>query len=228
MTRQVLALLAFGSLAGIVSAATIVEGFEGLSAGANIPAWAGGGGFLVPGTVGTYTFASGVQLVAPIPNSNIGQNGEGDVLIGDSRLGSASWGLGSNGSITTGAFGTAYLGWNSSTDASFFTLRVPSAASMVGAFVEPCGGCGNGLVTMSVFNSSMTLLGSTTLGSGTWNTNFISLSIPNISFIRFSGEFLVLDNFTFSNSTATPEPSTWMLTAAGAGLVLIRRLRVRR
>ena len=84
------------------------EGFEGLSAGSNIPFSSIHTGFLEPGSVNIYhcECESGLRLLDPIPN----QDG---VLIGDFTLNAGvSWDLGSNGVINDAGDlpgGSAYL-----------------------------------------------------------------------------------------------------------------------
>jgi len=113
------------------------ESFEGLSAGTNIEVWSSDSAFLVPGVSGPYTVSSGVTLTAPIPNPT----GSGGVLIGDFALGSATWGLGAYGTVSSADVpsGTAYMGLNSTSSGSFIEFTFPSDMLMVGAFVDSYG-----------------------------------------------------------------------------------------
>ncbi len=64
--------------------------------------------YLIPGVSSPFTFASGVTLTAPIPNSNSG------ALVGDFSIRSADWGVLSNSVVSSSdvSDGTAYLGFS--------------------------------------------------------------------------------------------------------------------
>lgn len=106
------------------------------------------------------------MLTSPIPNPNVVT---GDVLSGAFARGNSTWGLGGNGTLTSGSQvpnGTAYTGLNFDNDTTFMKFTLPADASMVGADVDVCGtSCTvqTNLVTMTVFSAGGTNLGSTTI-----------------------------------------------------------------
>jgi len=218
---------------GAFGPTAVVESFEGLSVSPNLvnPF----DGFLNPGVLGPFTFASGVTLTEPIPNVS----GNAVLLIGDFALGSASFGLGTNGVVlaSTVPFGSAYMGLN--TTGRFIEFTFSSDMIRVGAFVtadqsftEPP----RPPITISAFDASGALLETTSVPRvdvSQWGSNFLGIEdISGIRRIRFQTEVLttggslvpgpfVLDGLTFEASAAPiiPESSTMLLLGSGlAGL----------
>jgi len=197
---------------GAFGSGAVVESFEGLSAGPNIPLVDPSFGFFNPATVGPFTFGSGVTFTNPVPNPPLG-NG---VVIGDFSLGIATFGLTTGGVITSAAnvpFGSAFMGLNSNAPGPIeFTFA--SDMLNVGGYVS---GLPGGVVTLTAYDAGNNLLESTTVATvpvGSWPTNFIGLQrSEGIRRIELNASTLVLDGLTFE---AIPEPST--LTLAGLGL----------
>ena len=71
----------------------IVESFEGLSPGPNIPQEPVDTGFFKPGVNGPFTFPSGVKLTGPIPNVSFNGVSVGDFAIGPAPFSLAKMGL---------------------------------------------------------------------------------------------------------------------------------------
>jgi hypothetical protein len=223
----VIALLTMGTVPGLAHAATIgagafgseasVESFEGLEPGPNVTLFPGTGQF-EPGVIADYTFASGVTLTTPIPNPGLA----GGVFVGDFSIGSAEFGLGSNGIITAAdvPFGSAYMALNNTSSAQpYIEFTFASDMFRVGAYVTgPAAGEGGsaGFVTMEVFDGFGTLLESTTIANvnvTSWSNNFIGIErAEGIQMVRFSDSFEALDGVTFE---AIPEPNTALLLASG-------------
>jgi hypothetical protein len=215
-----------------VLASASVEGFEGLTPGLNNPnpAWGGGTGYMAVGALTSFAFASGVSYTAPVPNPDATTFNGGGGLVGDSAIGPASWGLGGNGAISTGLFGTAYFGCDGPSSC-IATFTFASLQSSVGAYADVAsGGNFTNLVTENAYDIHGMPLGTATISGvpvANWGTNFINVNAPGISYVTFTGDFYVLDNLTFSSST-TPEPGTLLLFGSGlAGLASLLRRRVR-
>jgi hypothetical protein len=125
-----------------------------------------------------------------------------------------AWGL-------QGTNGNQFLGFNG--DPYSETLTFVSPVDSFSADFASSGGSSDGTITLSAFNGS-TLLGSTTgtLGSiNTWST--LSLSLPGINTITWSGAGTGfhpygVDNINF---TSSPVPEAGSLTLFGLGLVLL-------
>lgn len=204
---------------------TLVQGFEGYSAGLNIPS--SGGGYLDPGTVGPFTFTSGVVLTGPIPNA-----GRTDgVIIGDFSIGDATFGLGGYGSITSAAdvpFGDAYFALDDTSATGPIVIDLASDMERVGAYVTALGDD----IFMEAYNSSDVLLDSVSISSvdvSLWSTNFIGIAASGISYVTFNSDFIVMDDFKFENGdTVIPEPASMTLFGLGLGGFVIRRIRKRK
>jgi hypothetical protein len=97
--------------------AKIVESFENIGETPNSPPAIFDDyadlGFLQPGYLSAYRFASGVRLLEPAPNDG---EDNGEVLVGDfDRPTGPTWGLDGNGSVETAddvPDGSAYIGRN--------------------------------------------------------------------------------------------------------------------
>ena len=211
-----------------------VEGFEGLSPAANSPQVVGTG-FLKPGVIGPFTFASGATLTGPVPNPGLGMGAVG-VLVGDFSLGASGFGLGENGRIDSAndvPHGTAFIALNAHPGPIEFTF--PFDLIRVGAFEAGDAG----FVTLSAFDASGRLLETLTLAKSSeahWTTTFIGLEnaagIRKVTFTDSTSNTgfnaLVLDDLTFEPlAAAVPEPPSILLVAA-AVMTLAACLRLRR
>ena len=179
------------------AAISVVESFEGLVAGPNNPQSPGFGEFS-PGAVSAFAFGSGVALTAPIPNPGEGSNG---IVVGDWSKGDASFGLGSNGAITSASdvpAGNSYLFVDAAAASSGpVGLTFSRAVGAVGAFVTANGGTS---ITLKAFDAAGTLLDTVTIPAVArtlWTAKdasaFIGLKAPGIRRVEFRGDFLVMD-----------------------------------
>jgi hypothetical protein len=216
---QILCGLAIGSMGfasvigpGAFTGAAVTEGFEGVTNTPNSPQSLGTGFFAI-GALSTYTFGSGLQFTSPVPNPEHPIIGGGGPVIGDFSVGFAAFGC-CGGGINAALGGSAYFGEDSNGGAWTFVL--PVTALQVGVFYAS-----NAPITMSVFNSTHTLLDSLTLPASTaanWSTAFLGLQDPGITSVTFSTtSFAVLDNLEFQ----VPEPSSAGLAFAGLSALLI-------
>lgn len=77
--------------------------------------------------------------------------------------------------------------------------------------------------TIAIYNSSNVLLESLTLenGSNLVDPGFhgFSRNSADISFVRFSNEYIGIRDITVGGSAVIPEPASWALLIAGFGLV---------
>ena len=206
----------------------IVESFEGLSPGPNIPQ-SQNLAFFKPGVNGPFTFNSGVTLTGPIPNA-LPPSAVG-IPVGDFSLGPAVFGLGDNGLIASAndvPDGSAYLALNSHPGPIEFTFT--SDVFRVGALVAggTAFGMGPGFSTLSAFDASGKLLETvsvTKVNVSSWSSNFAGLQTDSgIRKISFSDSDagrnpLVLDRLTFE---PVPEPTTWLVIAVGLLCVAFR------
>jgi hypothetical protein len=212
--------IGFGAFGG----GAVMESFEGLSAGLNIPLLSLGSGYLGPGSVSSYTFGSGATLTGPIPNPEFG------VVIGDFTIGTpAAFSLQGNGDVSSAAvvpFGSAYMGLDAESGVLLVEFTLPTDVLRVGAFVTGIPG----MVTIEVLNASDVVLETYSIASvvvGSWGINFLGIETAGIRKVRFSGEGIVLDKLTFETGAASapiPEPSTMLLLGSGlVGLVAWRK-----
>jgi Ca2+-binding RTX toxin-like protein len=172
------------------------EGFEGLNAGANIPFSGTFTGFLVPGSVSVFQFASGLRLIDPIPNGN-------NVLIGDFALSPlVTWGLGTSSVDDAGdvAFGSAYLGRNDPSG-GMTTFSFNEDVYLVGAYVTGVDGSHN---RIAAYDASGRLISAASIRSvivADWDTNYIQvMSKKPIAKVVFTGDFQIIDNVQFDTS----------------------------
>jgi hypothetical protein len=191
--------------ASAFGAGATVESFEGLSAGLNITS--ASGGYLNPGINTSFTFVSGVTLTNPIPNPGIGRG----VIVGDFSIGSASFGLASNGSISSSSDvldGSAYIAIDRPSAAGPMEFTFSAPVLRVGGFVTS----GGQDITLSAYDIANVLLESISISSvnvSDWKNNFLGLqNSAGIAKITFSSDYLVLDKLTFeSGVTAVPTPA---------------------
>jgi hypothetical protein len=194
-----------------------VESFEGLSAGPNITQPYASYGYLEPGVVSPFTFASGVTLTSPIPNPGIGTG----VIIGDWAIGSSGFGLGSNGSVSAADVpsGTAYIALDDPATSGPMEFTFASDVFSVGALVTAASGD----ITLSAFDSLGNPLGTASVASvyvTNWGSNWLGFaSGTGIRKVQFNGDFLVLDDLTFDGVSPIPAPGAVVLGLLGTGLV---------
>jgi hypothetical protein len=199
---------------------TILESFEGIVVGPNVGPSAFG--YLIVGTVGPYTFPTGVILTQPIPGAFT------RILSGDFARGVAPWDLGNNGRVGAAnvPLGTAYLGLNNLSPGTipFVEFVFPNDVLRVGALVDAAAGGGqNNMITMTVLDVNSVVLESFTIAGtpvANWGNNFIGLQQSGIRRVRFSGDFEILDGLRWEAAgAAIPEPGT--LTLLGIGLAVL-------
>jgi hypothetical protein len=191
----------------------IIESFEGLSAGYNIPS--AGDGFLAPGVIEPFTFASGVTLTGPIPNPGRFQG----VIIGDWSIGSASFGMLGNGVVSSAAdvpFGNAYLALDGNATIGPIELTFSSDMAIVGGYVTGLPGS----IALRAFDASDNFLGMvsiSTVNVSQWSSNFVGIKdVGSIRSITLSGDLEVLDGLT---AQVIPAPGAILLGGIGVGLV---------
>lgn len=222
-------LVAAGSVAagpvglGAFGGGTVIESFEGLSAGPNIPAGTFVGS-LQPGTSGPYTFASGVSFVDPVPNT-----ARSGVFVFDYAIGGASttgFGLAANGTINSATEvpdGTAYIARNSGS--GFMTFEFASVVDRVGAFVTSAPGS----LTIEALSAADVVLDSTSISAvdeSLWGSNFLGIETAGIKKVRFSGRFVIMDQLRWElDNPIIPLPSGVAMGVVGIGLVGVRRRR---
>ncbi|MEZ4279834.1 MAG: PEP-CTERM sorting domain-containing protein [Myxococcota bacterium] len=200
-----------------------VESFEGIVLGANVGA-SPFANILEPGTVGAYTFASGVTLSAPVPNPGTLNNG---VFVHDFALpAGASNNWGANGAVSSAAnvpFGTAYLGafdgLTGGTSPVSIRLTFGTDVLRVGAYATGASGLPQPL-RMDAYDAAGILLESVTLGTvpvANWGSNFFGIErAEGIRSVVFSGADFGIDGLTFEGAvTPVPEPGTALLVGLG-------------
>ncbi|MFN7920147.1 MAG: PEP-CTERM sorting domain-containing protein [Bryobacteraceae bacterium] len=220
----VLALLPLAATADVIGPGAfglgaIVESFENLSAGPNIPASVPFPADLVPGVSSPYTFASGATLVEPVPNTN-------DTLALFVHR-SGLWGLAGHGNINALDIpdGTAFLGLDRSYGPVTFSFSTDMIR--VGAFVDASPAAGDS-VTMTFYDAQGMLIGSTQVAAvnhDLWKTNFIGYEAAGIRKVSFEGAYLALDMLTFEAAPAVPEPATFGMIGAGVAALGLRARR---
>lgn len=203
-----------------------VEGFEGLVPGPNVGVQLGLDGVYLPGTTGSYTFASGATLVGP--NVDVFP---GDAFVHDFRSGSPppnDWGA--NGRVDSASdvpVGTAYLAvFEAGGQSSAIEFRFADAQHRVGAWVNGDAGT---TITLEVYDQNDVLLESATIGTvaiADWGWNFLGLErSEEIWRVVFRGHDFGLDQLVFGVPlTLIPEPSTAGCVALGlVGVAAARR-----
>jgi hypothetical protein len=204
-----------------------IEGFEGLVAGPNVGVQLGFDGVYLPGTSGSYTFASGVTLVGP--NVDVFP---GDAFVHDFRSGSPppnDWGA--NGRVDSAddvPVGTAYLAvFEAGGQMSAIEFRFSDPQHRVGAWVNGDAGT---TITLEVYDANDVLLESVSVASvplADWRWNFIGLErSEEIRRVVFRGHDFGLDQLVFGvPPTPVPEPGSAALVALGlAGVAVARGL----
>lgn len=202
--------------------AQLVESFEAIALGPNIQIGMGVS-LLEPGTVSAYTFASGITLVAPIPNPGVLNRG---AFVHDLARGSDvqnNWGAtGVVNDPTDVPFGDAYLGaFHPAVGTATVRFSFTTPVDRVGAYVT---GVASSIVTMRVYDGSGGLLETVSIGVvplTSWATNFMGIQrLGGISRVEFEGADFGLDALTFEDDPLlVPEPGTLHTLAIGlAGL----------
>lgn len=199
----------------------VVESFEGLTLGPNVGA-SPFANILEPGKTAAYTFASGVQLSAPIPNPGTMSNG---VFVHDFALpAGASNGWGANGSVSSAAnvpFGTAYLGafdnLFGATQPVSITLDFSGDKLRAGAYVTGAAGT---TVRLDVYSATNLLLESRTVSTvpvAQWGTNFVGIErSEGIRRVVLSGVDFGVDGLTYESAPVpVPETSSMILLTTG-------------
>jgi hypothetical protein len=217
--------------AGAFGSGATIESFEGIVVGPNV-GQSVFANILEPGIVGSYAFASGVTLIAPIPNPGTMNNG---AFVHDFSLPpGATNGWGTNGSVSSAAnvpFGSAYLGaFDNLNGASVLTsVAFDFGSDMLRAGAYVTGAAGT-MVHVDAYGALGNLLESTQIATvpvASWSSNFLGLeSSSGIRRLVFSGVDFGLDGLTFEGGTIvpTPEPSVAILLLGGLiGLGATRR-----
>jgi len=187
--------------------AVTVESFEGLAISPNVVKSFrfGDYGFLQPGYISPFSFASGLKLLEPIPNDN---DDNGETLVGDYALMlDTEWGLGDNGRIKTAndlPDGMAFIGANRERDGTL-TFGFAKAVYSVSAFVDAVRDEGlKGAITATAYDAAGNVITSSRILSvplAGWDENLISLhSAVPIAKVVFTGDFLVLDKLSFDDA----------------------------
>lgn len=215
----------------------VVESFEGLAVGSNIPA-VRNGAFLQPGFSQPYTFQSGISITAPIPNFE-----EEGPLIGDFALGDARFEMFFDSVKNPGdvPFGTAYMVCGCDFAPGYLQLTFPAGSMRVGAYI----GGSNESVSFAIYDENGELLDSYTVStedSGQWSTRFVgfenttaihTMTIQGISSMSLGDNstpqpqptlvagptFFLLDGVTYE----VPEPATIIILGLGSGLLFSKR-----
>jgi hypothetical protein len=224
--------IAFQVGAGAFGPGAIVESFEGLTAGPNITS--GGEGYLEPGVVSPFTFASGVTFTNPVPNPGRSTG----VIICDWAIGIADFTIGGNGSVGSAAdvpFGSAYIALDNSASSGPIEFTFPTDMLRAGAYVTGYPGT----IIMSAYDSGGILLETqniATVNVSAWDSNFLGIENPaGIRRITFGGDYELLDGLTFEAASTPPTPiptlSEWgmiifSLMLAGSAIWMMRRRQV--
>lgn len=190
--------------------ARIVESFEDIADTPNSPAAIfddyGDLGFLQPGYLREFRFASGVRLLEPVPNDD---ENVSEVLVGDfDRPTGPTWGLGDNGKLKTAdqiPDGNAYIGRNIE-DNGTLAFGFDKPAFTVSAVVTAVTGALSGRVGVAAYDANGQLISGARIASvdvGDWGENVLSVTskVP-IAKVVFTGDYLILDQLTFD--TAKP------------------------
>ena len=181
----------------------ILESFENIAVTTNTPLSLEYGidGFIQPGYLTAFTFASGLKLLSPIPNDQVDG---GETLIGDYGIEAGTWSLGGNGRVESAddlPSGSAYIGANQERDGTL-TFGFEQEAYTVRALVTAVKDEDQrGSVTATAYDASGKVIAvSRVIGSHVddWADSAIAVtSRKPIAKIVFTGDYLILDNLTF-------------------------------
>jgi len=187
----------------------ITESFEDISESLNSPLSTAYGifGFLQPGYLSQFTFASGIRLLDPIPNDGFEL---GEVLVGDfDRPTGPEWGLGGRGRLEAVGDvpdGSAYIGRNIPENGTL-TFGFDQKAFTVSARVTSVDDEISGRIGVAAYDANGSLISGARIAGvavDEWDTNVISVvsKVP-IAKIVFTGDYLILDQLSFD--TAKPD-----------------------
>lgn len=227
------------------------EGFEQLNGQPNVatytPSYVGAQEiYLWPGNSATITspfnLLSGLSISQPIPNRRGTSNVNPFFIVGDFSVGvgpaAPIFSLGSNGIIGSNSnlpspspSNNSYLGVRAPNPGGYsVTFLLPSRTLRAGAYVNATGGAN---ITIEAFsdNNLTQSLGTYTIpsvslnqqGVNLWSSNFLGWqNLPTgIRAIRFTGTYLVVDNFLFE----VPQPSSMLLASLGMVVLYFNRKR---
>ncbi len=174
----------------------ITESFEGLSASANAPSLAPASpGYLAVGALGPFTFASGLQYVAPVPN---GEPAIPGTLVGDFKLGNPDWGLGGNGNVSADDVpdGTAFIASRAS--AGGMTFVFPSPVHQFSVYATS-----SDYLTFTFFDAADNVIYSFNSGSSFsdfWahQLNWFRTTGNPVSKVTITGTNIALDKLSFN------------------------------
>jgi len=191
--------------------ARIIESFENIAETPNSPRAIfddyGAIGFLQPGYLNEFRFASAVRLLEPVPNRG---SDNGEVLVGDfDRPTGPIWGLDDNGDVKTSddvPDGSAYIGRNIERNGTL-SFGFDKPAFTVSAVVTAVTGELSGRVGVAAYDANGQLITGAriySVGVDDWGTNAVSVTskVP-IAKVVFTGDYLVLDELAFD----TEKPS---------------------
>lgn len=172
------------------------ESFEGLSPSANAPSLAPDyPGYLAVGALGPYTFASGLQYVAPVPNGEPAVLG---TLVGDFKLGNPDWGLGDNGAVSADDVpdGTAFIASQALAGGMTFAFPNPVYQFMVYA-------SSSDYVTFTFFDSNDNVIYSFDGGSisaDLWAHHefWFRTTVNPVSKVTITGSYVIVDKISFN------------------------------
>jgi Ca2+-binding RTX toxin-like protein len=173
------------------------EGFEDVPITSNSPRIFPG--FINVGWQSDFTFASGVKLIEPVPNTS-----ETPVLVGDFDLdaGNPTWNLGTNGIVDASDVdpsGSAYIARQSSNGRIGFAFT--GEVYRVGAYAD---GYNSGGVSIAAYDSAGRLISGAqarNVAVTDWDDNFVQvMSKVPIAKVVFTGSYPVLEDLSFITS----------------------------
>jgi hypothetical protein len=206
--------------------AQLVENFEGIAAGPNV-ATSAFANIVLPGSIGAYTFASGVTLAGP--NAGLFANG---AFLHDAGAAGAVNDWGANGSVGSAAAvpdpwglpSSTYLGAFDSLGAGAVMLDLYFATDMyrIGAWVAGYAGT---TITIETYDATNALLETLTIPAPTvaaWGGSFLGLErAEGIRRVVFRGTDFGIDGLTFDPTPPlpVPEPQLALVLLAALGVV---------
>jgi hypothetical protein len=171
----------------------VTESFEGLSASANASFVEPG--YLAVGALSPFTFASGLQYVAPVPNVEPAVH-EG-TLVGDFRFGNPDWGLVDNGFVSEADVPHGFAFIASQAPVGGMTFAFPQPVYSVSAYVNSAYD-----IVFTLLDASGNVIGSSVAGSvpaELWHRNFFEVRSPvPIAKVTITGSYVVVDKLSFN------------------------------
>lgn len=172
--------------------ARLVESFEGVTDTENSPALFG---FFRIGAVAPYEFASGLRLIAPVPNVDL----IGGAVVGDFAQGAPPGAFGP-GFISEGDVpdGTAYLRHKAGNVSFDFGGQ---KVYVVGGYVDADGAVAPGIAAFDAKGNLLSGLQIDSVPVGDWDTNYVEVKsrVP-IAKVVFTGPALIVDEVSFDTS----------------------------